>query len=163
MIFWNRNSSTYEVDDSLSYTGFEFNQLINKEYNFDDFNIADTVNYRKTVGRVSDPLPVEIVVQKIADRGNSNKLQAIFGFKAILTADYFPYLFVGGYYQPTSNFSASTRLAYGGFGGLQWGLRANYWVKDKVALSLGTHNFLGMTVKNIGMGRSLNFTARFKL
>ena len=163
MIFWNRNTRSYEVEDSLSYTGFEFNQLINNEYNFEDFSIADTVNYREEIGRVSDPLPVEIVVQKLADRGSPNKLQAIFGFKAILTADYFPYLFAGAYYQPTPNFSGSMRLSYGGFGGLQFGMRANYWIKDKVSLSLGTHNFLGMTVKNIGMGRSLNISARFKL
>jgi len=96
-------------------------------------------------------------------RNSDKKLQAILGFKAILTSDYFPYLFGGVYYAPTDNFSGSTRLSYGGFGGLQWGIDLNYWLKDKVYIGLGTFDMIGNISKKYGFGRSVNLSAHFKL
>ena len=86
----------------------------------------------------------------------------IFGFKSIITSDYKPYLFVGAYYSPNQKFGISSRLAYGGFGGFKVGLNANYWVKDKFEVAMGTYDLVGFASAKYGFGKSFNFSTRIK-
>ncbi|NOQ74011.1 MAG: hypothetical protein GQ574_18540 [Crocinitomix sp.] len=164
LIAWNNQTNNFSIDSLSNYTGFDIKDFINqpedapsKEYNF-----IDTLGLHQEKGSIVSTLPIEFAIQKMPMRNCDKKLQAILGFKAILTSDYFPYLFGGVYYAPTDNFSASTRLSYGGFGGLQWGIDANFWVKDKVYIGLGTFDMIGNISKKYGFGRSINLSAHFK-
>ena len=162
-IFWNKNSYNYYADSTTTYTGFDVKNFINQDSITDTYNFADTIGIIKTIGRYTDILPMELVIEKMADRYSPRKLQAIFGFKAILTPDYRPYLFAGVYYQPVPKFSGSTQISYGGFGGLRWGLNLNYWPKENLYFSLGTVDMIGNISSNYGFGRSLNFSTYFKM
>ena len=165
LIAWNDQTNIYTIDSVTNYMGFDIKNFINqpedapsKQYNF-----LDTLGLQQEKGSIVSTLPIEFAIQKMPMRNSDKKLQAILGFKAILTSDYFPYLFGGFYYAPTDNFSGSTRLSYGGFGGLQWGIDLNYWLKDKVYIGLGTFDMIGNISKKYGFGRSVNLSAHFKL
>lgn len=164
VIFWNKNSQNFYVDSTSRYTGFDVKDLMNKDSSDTyDFSFADTIGILRATAPYTDVLPLELVVQKLPDLGNPNKLQAIFGFKAILTTDYFPYLYAGAFYRPMDNLAISSRVSYGGFGGLKMGLNVNYWIKDKAYISIGTFDLLGDISKKIGMGRSANLSMYFNL
>ena len=64
---------------------------------------------------------------------------------------------------PNPYFAASTRVSYGGFGGFQWGLNLNLWLKNKVYFGLGSFDLIGLASKKYGFGRSINFSANFNL
>lgn len=164
VIFWNKNTNNYIMNLNDSYSGFDVVDLMNRDTSNDNsVNWLDTLGVNKTVGRNIETLPVEIVVQKVADRGIDAKLQAIFGFKAILVPDYFPYLYAGAYYQPTKSLSLSTRLSYGGFAGVRWGLNMNYWLKDKMYFAIGSFDLIGLASKKHGYGRGFNFSFYYNL
>lgn len=163
-VVWNANNHQYTVDSTSNYTGFDIRNFINQpEGTSKKYNFIDTLGIYEGQGKNIAAMPIEFVLQKAPVRNSSQKLQYILGFKTILTSDYFPYLFAGIYYAPVANFSASTRLSYGGFGGLQWGLNLNYWIKGKTYLALGTYDMIGNISKNYGFGRSINFSAHFNL
>ncbi len=163
-IFWNKNTYNYSIDSSNTYTGFDIQDFIGQDTSSSNtYNFVDTLGLIESQGAFVEVLPLELIVQKLGDRYSGQKLQAIFGFKAVLTSDYFPYLYAGVYYQPIESFSLSSRLSYGGFGGVKWGLNFNYWIKDKAYISLGTFDMIGNVSKKFGFGRSLNLSAYFKL
>jgi hypothetical protein len=161
-IFWNKNTSNYFVDSTTYYTGFNVQDFIGKDSINNQWNFKDTLGLQTTKNRHGEALPLEITLDKLANR-YGNKVQAIFGFKAIITPEYRPYLYAGVYYQPVSKFSASTYLSYGGFAGIRMGLYLNYWPSDKIYISLGTADMIGNVSKNFGFGRSAVFSASFKL
>lgn len=161
-IFWNKNTSNYFVDSTTFYTGFNVQDFIGKDSLNGRWNFEDTLGLVTAKHRFGEALPLEITLDKLADR-NGKKVQSIFGFKAIITPEYRPYLYGGVYYQPVSKFSGSTYLSYGGFGGLRWGLYLNYWPTEKIYIALGTADMIGNISKNFGFGRSAVLSASFKL
>ena len=164
MIFWNKQTKKYVLNMNDSYSGFDIQDLLNRDTSQDySVNWMDTLGITETNGSQIDVLPLELVVQKLPDQGIAAKWQAIFGFKAIMVPEYFPYLFAGVYYKPIDQFSVSTRASYGGFAGFRWGLNFNYWIKDKVYIGAGTFDMLGLFSKKIGFGRGFNFSMYFKL
>ena len=162
-IFWNKNSNDYYIDSTTTYTGFDVKDFINKDTSSNTYNFVDTLGLIKSTSRYADILPLELVIEKMADRYSPNKLQLIFGFKAVLTSDYRPYLYAGIYYQPVSKFSLSTHMSYGGFAGVRWGLNLNYWPTDNLYFALGTVDMIGNISSNYGFGRSANLSAYFKI
>ncbi|MBN4082076.1 hypothetical protein JYT21_00110 [bacterium AH-315-B15] len=165
VIFWNKSSYHYSIDSVTTYDGFDIQEFLMQNEDtssLSDFNILDTLGLVESQGSRTDFLAPELVVQKLGDQASLNKVQLIFGFKAILSTDYFPYFYAGGYVKPTENFSFSSRVSYGGFGGFKWGLHVNYWIKDKVYLGLGTFDMIGNISKKFGYGRGMNLTASFK-
>lgn len=161
-IFWNKHSQHFMVDSITQYTGFNVNDFIGKDSSDRTWNFQDTLGILKRNARYGEALPLELSIDKLADL-QGGKLQAIFGFKAILTQDYRPYFYAGAYYQPTKSFSGSTYLSYGGFAGFRWGLYLNYRVAAKFFISVGTADMIGNISKNYGFGRSANISAAFKL
>jgi hypothetical protein len=159
-VFWDNATTFYTIDSANVYSGFELNQLINRdtsnEYSIDTLGIVD---YKKSYAEL---LPFEISIQKLANRNSDQKLQLLFGLKAIMTSDYRPYLFVGGYYAPIENLGLSARVSYGGFGGFKAGLSANYWIQDKIELGIGTFDLIGVISNQYGFGKSVNFNANIK-
>lgn len=163
LIFWNKNSSNYVINTDGVYTGFDVRDFLNQDTSANTVEWMDTLGITETQGSKIDVLPLELVVQKLPDHGIDQKLQVIFGLKTIMVPEYFPYLFAGAYYKASEQFSLSTRLSYGGFAGLRWGLNLNYWVKDKMYFALGSYDLIGLVSKKIGYGRGLNFTMYYKL
>lgn len=156
LIFWNNQSRTYSVDSSLTFSGFELQQLIDKDSS-EALLEVDTLGIVKKLGNRTTFMPAQIVIQKLPNRLSSQKWQMIYGFKAILTSDYKPYGYAGAYYQPFDSFSASSRFSYGGFSGFKWGLTANYFLKNKLYAQVGTQDLVGWISKKYGYGRSLTF------
>lgn len=161
-IFWNQKSADYFVDSLTTYTGFDIHDFLGKDSTTRTWNFEDTLGIVKTTKRYTDVLPVELSIDKMADlRGP--KLQAIFGFKAILTQDYRPYFYGGLFYRPIDSFWTSTYLSYGGFARLRWGVYATYRPVEKCTISIGTADLIGIISKNFGFGRSANLRVTFKL
>jgi len=164
LMAWNGNTYHYAVDSLNTYKGFNVSDFLNcgdagaKVYNFND-----TLGINSRQGKQLSALPIEFSIQKVPLKHSLQKIQYLMGFKTILTADYFPYFFGGLYYMPNPHFAASTRVSYGGFGGLQWGLNLNLWLKNKVYFSLGSFDLIGVASKKHGFGRSINFSANFNL
>ncbi|MBD3635936.1 MAG: hypothetical protein HUJ25_01230 [Crocinitomicaceae bacterium] len=164
MIFWNRNTQKYSISSNATYSGFDIQDLMNQDSTTNNgVDWMDTLGISQSTGFQVDVLPIELVVQKLPDQGIDAKWQAIYGFKAIMIPEYFPYLFGGAYFRATDNFSMSSRLSYGGFAGLRWGLNMNYWIKDKAYFSLGSFDLIGLFSKKIGYGRGINFSMYFKV
>jgi hypothetical protein len=161
-IFWNKNSNKYSVDTNIKYGGFDIADFINQDSLTGKWNFEDTLGIVQAKTNYSEALPVELSIEKMAD-AQGKKLQAIFGFKAILTQDYRPYFYGGIHYRPVQYFSASTYFSYGGFAGLRWGLYCNFNAGKKIRISLGTADMIGNISKNYGFGRSANLMAVFKL
>lgn len=162
MIFWNKNTNKYILNTDANYSGFDVSELLNQD-STSTVNWMDTLGIDESTGNQVDVLPLELVVQKLPDNGIDAKWQPIFGFKAIMIPEYFPYLYGGVYYRPTESFSVSSRVSYGGFAGFRWGMNFNYWIKDKVYIGAGTFDILGLASKSIGFGRGFNFSMYFKM
>ncbi len=164
IIGWNRTSFTYAVDSLTHYDGFNATDFLNRpEGSTDDFNFIDTLGLIETQTTAVGTLPIQFSIQKVALKNSSQKFQFIGGIKTVLALDYFPYFYGGAYYKASDNFNASSRISYGGFAGLQWGINLNYWLQEKVSFSLGSANIIGYLSKKNGFGRSLNFSANFNL
>ncbi len=163
-IFWNRSSNLFAVDSINYYSGFDVKDLLSQDSTaFQDLKILDTLGFQRGKGFKAEWLPVELSLQKCGDQGSAQNVQLILGFKAILSADYFPYLYAGAYYKPKQFMSFSSRLSYGGFGGFKWGIDANFWIKKKGYIGFGTFDVIGLVSKKMGYGRGLSFSCSFNL
>ncbi len=161
-IYWNQSTIDYGVDSLVRYTGFDVQDFMNQpEGAENNYNFQDTLGIERARGNVLKALPIEFSIQKLPMRESDKKLQFIGGFKTLLTSDYFPYFYGGAYYAVSDAFTGSTRLSYGGFGRLQWGLNLNYWAGDKARISLGTFDMIGFISKTYGHGRSMHLSANF--
>jgi hypothetical protein len=164
MIFWNRNTKQYNMNLNGVYAGVDVQDLLNQDSTIDNsIDWMDTLGISTTTGFQVDVLPLELVVQKVADYGIDKKWQGIFGLKVVMVPEYFPYLYGGAYFKASDKFSISSRLSYGGWAGLRWGLNFNYWVKDKLYFAAGTFDLIGLVSKKIGYGRGVNFSMYYKL
>lgn len=161
LIFWNANTTYQYVDSKNTYSGFDIIDLINRDTSNALISLDTLEIYSKTKSKAK-LLPFELSMQKLANRYSDQKFQLIFGLKAIVTSDYKPYLFVGAYYSPNQKIGLSSRLAYGGFGGFKVGLNANYWIKDKFEIAIGTYDLVGFISNKFGYGKSLHLSARIK-
>ena len=163
MIIWNRSTKNYVIQSNTSFNGFDIQDILNGDSTATQIDVLDTLGISETTGRYIDFLPVEFVVQKLPDNALERKWQAIYGFKTIMSPDYFPYLYAGAYYRPTPEFSVSSRLSYGGFAGVRMGVNFNYWLKEKLYFGAGTFDLIGLLSKKIGFGRGFNFAMYYKL
>lgn len=161
VVFWNDKTNYNYVDSANTYTGFDVLDLIAKD-SAATLLSSDTLGIYSSKESKMELLPFELSIQKLADRYSDKKVQLIFGFKSIITSDYKPYLYVGAYYSPNQNFGLSSRFSYGGFGGFKVGLNANYLVKDKFEIAIGTFDLVGFISPKYGFGKSLNFSTRIK-
>ena len=160
-MLWNKNSHNYSIDSSASYSGFDVQDFLNREdAGAKTYNFEDTLGISNSEGKVFTAMPIEFVLQKLPILDLTG-FQVIGGIKTILTPNYFPYMFGGVYYSPVKNFAASTRISYGGFAGVRWGLDFAYFIQDKFNVSLSTFDLIGNLSSKIGHGRSLNFSLQF--
>lgn len=161
-MLWNKNSHNYSIDSSASYSGFDVQDFLNREdAGAKTYNFEDTLGISNSQGKVFTAMPIEFVLQKLPI-SDLTGFQVIGGIKTILTPNYFPYMFGGVYYSPIKNFAASTRISYGGFAGVRWGLDLTYIIQDKFNVSLSTFDLIGNLSSKIGHGRSLNFSLQFQ-
>jgi len=161
VIFWNSNTNYHYVDSKNTYSGFDIRSLINRDTSKTLLSM-DTLGILSKTQPLVKLLPFELSMQKLANRFSDQKFQLIFGLKAIILSDYKPYMFVGAYYSPNQKIGISSRLAYGGFGGFKGGINANYWIKDKLEIAIGTYDVVGFISKKYGYGKSLHLSANLK-
>lgn len=159
VIFWNNNTTYNYVDSANTYSGFNVFDLIDGSTSKLS---SDTLGIYSKQRSKAELLPFELSIQKLANRNSDQKFQLIFGFKSIISSDYKPYLYVGGYYAPTENFSLSSSVAYGGFGGFKMRLNANYFLNNTLQISLGSYDLIGFISQKYGFGKSFHFSIRIK-
>lgn len=159
-IVWNKGSTTYSVDSTYSFVGFDIQDLLdgNSALN-NETDWMDSLNVKEEQGNFTTWLPARITIAKTIDELSDVKFQTTFGVRMITTRDYFPMVFFGVYYRPVHWFALSGNIRYGGFGGFDGGIRFDFYAKDFFALSLSTSNVYG-TFTNSGYGRSVNLGIR---
>jgi hypothetical protein len=161
LLIWNKETNYNFIDSSNTYSGFDVLNLINRDTSKALISL-DTLGLYSKKSTQLELLPFELSIEKLADRYSDQKVQLIFGFKSIVSSDYKPYLFAGAYYSPNQKIGVSSRLAYGGFGGFKFGLNANYWIKDKFTIAIGSQDVIGFLSGKHGYGKSLNLSTRIK-
>ncbi len=157
---WNKNTTTYRVDSTYSFIGFNVNDLINGNSALNgNVDWMDSLNIQESKGRVMTWIPARITIAKVIDELSDRKLQSTFGVRMITTKDYFPQVFAGIYYRPVNWFAFCATVRYGGFDSFDGGLRLDFIAKDIFAVTLSTSSIYG-TFSNKGYGRSVNLGIR---
>ncbi len=161
-IFWNGSTRNLSLDTTYSFSGFDYQDIQNvSTYTTDD--IVDTLNLNDSHYNRREALPIQIIINKVPIYNMEQKWQSTFGFKAILIPDYRPMIYAGIHYQPTKSLSFASRAIIGGFGGLRFGLNANYWLKDKLYVGLSTLDIVGTSSNTFGKGKSVNLNLQLNL
>ncbi|MCB0478465.1 MAG: DUF5723 family protein [Crocinitomicaceae bacterium] len=159
-ISWNKGTTTYAVDSTYSFYGFDFSDIINGNSALNnETDWMDSLNVKETKGNVMTWIPARITFAKVIDQFSERKLQSTFGVRMITTRDYFPQIFAGVYYRPVNWFAVGATLRYGGFDSFDGGLRLDFMAKDFFAISISTASVYG-TFSNKGYGRSINVGIR---
>jgi hypothetical protein len=162
MVFWDDQTTFNYVDSTYKYSGFELSELLNRDSTSTPL-LPDSLGILQKQQTKVEVLPFEISLQKSANQLTDQKLQIIYGLKALVSSDFRPYVFAGAYYAPFKSFSLQSRLAYGGFGGFKVGLGLNYFLNQTFMISLSSYDVIGYVSSKYGYGKSLNFALRLKL
>lgn len=156
-IFWNKNTSYFQIDSNYSFSGIDFNDINNySDYTMDD--LQDTLGLNLGSRFRKESLPIHISIQKTPNQQAKEKWQYLFGFQAILIPDYRPKFYGGMYYKYNDKMSFSSKAIFGGFGLFKLGLNANFWIKNNTYLGIGTNDLIGIASNKFGFGKSVNFS-----
>jgi hypothetical protein len=146
--------TTYQVDSSYQYTGFELDQLTAEDNAFDDdFSLLDSMGIEKSSEKRWVVLPGYLQVAKMVNSELATKWQTYFGIRLYPSLNSVPMAFFGVHYQPIKTLSLAVSGSYGGFGGFRSGLYVNYSL-PKISISLGTDDSVGWVWKN-AFGKSV--------
>jgi len=139
-IKWNKNSLESTVDTALHYDGVEINLR-------DSFYTKNAINtnlntYKKSEKRkFNTALPVFLHLAYSVDF--TARLKVIGGFKYRFFANYSLCYYMRGIYKINDHFSASAKLAFGGYGKLNFGLGIKTQIGKKFNITLTSDNLEG--------------------
>ncbi len=149
----------YNVDTTISYSGFQFDELIgDNAIVFDSVDVLDTIGIRSTTKNRAIMLPGFIQIGKMVDSHNKSMFQSFFGVRLYPTLIYSPYIYVGVHMIATEKIYVGANVGYGGFANFRGGLYAGMNF-DHLSVGLGTENIIGMISKK-GNGQSLYLRVR---
>lgn len=152
--YMHRPVTSYRIDSTYQYSGFELDQLTAEDNAFDDdFSLLDSLGVEKTTENRWVVLPGYIQVAKMVNAKMAAKWQSYFGIRLYPSLNSIPMAFAGVHYQPIKSFSLALSGAYGGFGGFRTGFYANY-KHDAFSIGVGSDDMIGW-VSQVGFGRSL--------
>ncbi|MEO6883944.1 MAG: DUF5723 family protein [Bacteroidia bacterium] len=151
-IEWNKNASTYQQDSLFHYEGFQINNI----YDLKNATFAaaqqDSVLKKLTTLKkqaYSTTLPATLDVSSTTNYG---KFQFTKGFNYIFNANYTMCYFIGGNYFFNPNFCLTTRISYGGYGFMSYGLGIVAKLKHNFTLTFASNDIEGFILPNSTTG-----------
>ena len=144
----------YSIDTTLSFSGFEFDQLMgDNSILSDSLSILDSLGVNSEEKNRTVLLPGYLQVGKIVNLNNAKKLQSFFGIRLYPTLIFSPYIYAGAHYSPTKTVGLGLNVGYGGFGKFRAGIYSNFTFGN-YSVGLASENFLGFVTKKAS-GQSL--------
>lgn len=144
----------YSIDTTLSFSGFEFDQLIGENSIISDsLSILDSLGVNSTEKNRTVLLPGYLQVGKIVTNNSTNKFQSFFGIRLYPTLIFSPYIYAGAHYSPSKVVGLGLNVGYGGFGKFRAGIYSNFNFGN-YSVGLASENFLGFITKKAS-GQSL--------
>lgn len=160
MMFWSVRSKTMNVDSLYTYTGFEFNDLINNTFNTPELN--DTLGIAATNVRENMIMPFRLSVERLAIVNESHRIN----WTATLNYRYLyhslPELMGGLRYWASNSTQLDLRIGYGGYYKLHGGIGLLMNFKPGIELSLRS-NAIANSLRNNGYGYNVNIGVRVKI
>lgn len=155
---WKRNPSITTINDTLNFDGFEIDNIFNPG-ELDINNELDSLLPAQKSEAFSSLLPAIFEINNVIK--TDKKLQPFYGARYKINSNYFPYLYLGGFYNFNQKFKSSLAFSYGGYNKLEANMSL-YYSSDKLYFGIGSNNLLGSFTKN-GLGRSITFSAMILL
>lgn len=152
--YWKRNPTQVNFNDTIQFSGFQVDDIFTVQ-ELDINSEIDSLLPKAESKAFIAPLPTIIEANSVI-RPNK-KLQPYYGARYKLFSNYFPYLYLGGFYSLNSKFRACAALSYGGYNNLEAKLNL-YYSSQKLYFAIGTNNLIGSFNKK-GLGRSIMFSA----
>ncbi len=154
------NILRYRSDTTISYSGFNVDNLINLSTNYLENNLwQDTLNIKQDTISSWIILPVMFQFGKILNANSTYKLQSFFGIKMYPSLKYTPKIYAGIDYLLLKNFHAGLSASYGGFGNFRAGLYLNY-SSEKINFGIGTEDFYALISKK-AYGQAVNIRLNY--
>ncbi len=154
------NILRYRIDTTISYSGFNVDNLINLNTNYLENNLwQDTLNIKQDTISSWIMLPAMIQFGKVLNANSTYKLQSFFGIKMYPSLKYTPKIYAGIDYLISKNFHAGLSTSYGGFGNFRVGIYVNYASK-KINFGIGTEDLYGLISKK-GFGQAVNIRLNY--
>ncbi len=156
VLIWNEKSESTKLDTTYNYQGFNiFNLAQSDGFTINQSQLEDSVlpNYSSRQNIIL--LPTNFILAKQLRFDSPKKWQSLMGIRYRLNTNYIPRVYAGAAYSVSSMFYISSIVSYGGYSGLNGGLRLDVRSKGKFNLYVASNNILGF-VPSIGEGYSLN-------
>lgn len=153
-IQWNEKSLVYKADTSINFEGiyisdiFQLNDSVLKAISPD--TISQDLQSAQIMGNYLNFLPA---ILKFTWSMEANKFLFSFGIAHRLNANYSPFTYFKTAYKFSSLFSASSRISYGGYGKVSFGMELDFALKNFI-LQIGSNNLEGLVFKKYSGGNS---------
>ncbi len=154
---WARNPSSARLNETINYDGFYVSNVFS-ENSFNVSNSLDSIIPNIESKAFVSFLPAIIEAKKVIN--TDKELQLNYGLRYRFMSNYFPYLYIGGFYNATEQLKLSSALSYGGYNAFEMNFNA-YYSTNTYYIGVGTNNLLGNFSKK-GRGRSLLLSAMIK-
>lgn len=113
------NATQYELNGTLQYAGFNFNEWQQTNLNTLTNTLLDTLGFVKKNTQSWLILPAQISLSKCLDWDKIQKLQAYYGAQFVLRQTFTPLVYTGAQLKVNKVWYTGLGLVYGGFGGLR--------------------------------------------
>jgi hypothetical protein len=144
----------YSIDTTLSFNGFQFEQLIGANSIFSDsLSVLDSLGINSTDKNKIVLLPGYFQVGKIATNNVDKKLQSFYGVRIYPTLIFRPYIYAGLHYSLSKSVSFGLNGGYGGFGKFRVGAYSSCNFGN-YSVGLASENVLGFVTRKAS-GQSL--------
>jgi len=159
-MIWNRPSRQFKFNQSLTYQGFDINELLLDTYSFE--GIQDTLELTSTNKRQVRILPFLISIGKPLSFENKKRTSVYYGLNYRYRYHKIPELFFGLGQSFSESTQVSAALAYGGFYNLH--LQTNLFMELNKNFSLKVYsNAFINTIGSEGLGKSVGLNLIYVL
>lgn len=160
VMFWSVHSKTMNVDSLYTYSGFDFNDLINNSFNTPE--LSDTLGVQSTNLRENMFMPFRLSVEKLPLVNETKRFDwtALLNYRHLYHS--LPEIMGGFRYWASSSTQLDVRLGYGGYYRLHGGIGLLMHFKPGIELSLRS-NAIVNSLGNNGNGYNVNIGVRAKI
>ncbi|MBT5401907.1 MAG: hypothetical protein HOL28_00530 [Crocinitomicaceae bacterium] len=155
-VAWNNSPSTYQIDTTYSYAGYEVDNLFNIDnVNWVDENtISDSILPQPRVSNYWTVLPAVFNLVYVSKLTTSHPLGSVAGARYQLNADMKPMVYGGVNIRLHRKLSTSVIGIVGGYGTITTGIRINY-SSNLIRAFASCNNVIGLISKK-GYGKNIN-------
>ncbi|MDG1147838.1 MAG: hypothetical protein P8N52_05980 [Crocinitomicaceae bacterium] len=152
--YLHEKQKVYSIDTTLTFSGFQFEQLIGTNAIFSDsLNVLDSLGINSVEKNNVVLLPGYFQVGKIVAKNTGKKLQSFYGVRIYPTLIFKPYVYAGVHYSLSKSICFGLNGGYGGFGKFRVGAYSSCNF-GKYSVGVASENVLGFITKKAS-GQSL--------